>query len=452
VTWELQLARMAHAVRYEDLPPELVEHTKTLLLDTLGCALGAVGCPPAKALTRAASSAWPGGGPATLLGSSERASAEVATLLNGTLIRYLDFNDIYEGLEPIHPSENIAAAIACCEEAGAGGKRLVEAIVAGYEAHIRFSRAYAFIKRGLHPVSAAGWVAPLIAGKAWGMDPESIAHGIALSGARTQTLTVISRGDIGMAKATGYAFPSMDGVFAARVAREGFTGPVAAMQWLFDKVQPPQADPSFEVDLDSYRMLGVSLKRFPVQFELQSVVEACVQLAGPLRGRHEQIARIEVGTYRKVIDRAADRSKYEPTTRETADHSLPVCAALALADGRLDAGQFDRDRWKDADIRRLMACTEAHIDDELLQRFPKGRGARVTVTLRDGSTHSRLVEIPEGDHARPLAAAQVQAKFMEQAVCAIGTSRAERVIHEVAALERASSLQPLLSQMGATLH
>lgn len=452
MTLEKGLADLACGIRFERLPSAVVDAAKNLLLDSLGCALGATECAPARIAEEAASRAWPGGGRATILRSGARVSAEVATLVNGSLIRYLDFNDIYEGLEPIHPSENIAVALACCEEAQTDGKRLVEAIVVGYEGHIRLANAYAFMKRGLHPVSAAGWVAPMIAGKAWDLEPAVVANAIGLSGTRSLTLTVISRGDISMAKATGYALPSMDGVFSARLAAEGFTGPTGGLQWLFEKVQPLAQCAEIDLDPQHWGIVRVSLKRFAVQYELQSVVEACVSLAKELRDRRRDIVRVTVGTSRKVIDRCADTSKYSPNTRETADHSLPVCAALALLDGRLTAEQFEAGRWNEPAVRSFLARVEATVDEDLVTRFPKGRGARVTLTLADGSTIARVVEVPEGDFTRPLSARQVQAKFVEQSAPVVGEHGARRIIEEVGRIDRATSLQPLLSALNARIH
>jgi 2-methylcitrate dehydratase len=449
VSWERKLAELSAGVRYESMPAETVATIKTLLLDTLGCALGALGCDPARMAERAAAKAWPGGGKATVIGSGARAGAEAATLVNGSLIRYLDFNDLYEGLEAIHPSENIATALACCEEAGADGKRLIEAILVGYEGHIRFSEAYAFTKRGLHPVAVAGWVAPMIAGKAWGLSAEAMAHAIGLSGSRCQTLTVVNRGEISMAKATGYAFPSMEGVFCARLAAEGFTGPEHSVQWLFDKVQPVAEGATLDLDMERLRIGQVSLKRFAVQFELQSVVEAAIEVARAVGARKDKIAELHVGSYPRAIERGADAKKFKPTTRETADHSLPVCAALALLDGKLTAEQFDGGRWKDPDVAALLARTKATVDEALVAKRPKGRGARVTVRLADGTVLAHEVEIPEGDSARPLTAAKVEAKFMEQALPAVGEARARKIIDEVARIERAPNLGSLMAALTA---
>ena len=114
----------------------MVDQAKRLLIDTLACGYGALGSPPAKIAEETFRKTFGGPETVSILGSQKLISPEGATLVNGVLIRYLDLNDIYVGREPCHPSENIPAALACCEEAGRSGRDLIETIVLGYEAQL----------------------------------------------------------------------------------------------------------------------------------------------------------------------------------------------------------------------------------------------------------------------------------------------------------------------------
>src|SRR6202140_3645176 len=97
------LAALMHAVRFEDLPKSVIAAAKARLLDTLGCAFGALSSDVGQAVRRMAADC--GGGPqSTLIGSGEKTSAPLATLVNGSLLRYLDSNDYYFSRDPAHPS------------------------------------------------------------------------------------------------------------------------------------------------------------------------------------------------------------------------------------------------------------------------------------------------------------------------------------------------------------
>jgi 2-methylcitrate dehydratase len=105
------LADLMHGVRYDDLPPAAIAHARRLMLDTIGCALGAVSSPACTAVRAMAASL--GGAPqASLWGAAGKTSTALATLVNGTALRYLDSNDYVFARDPAHPSANLAVALA----------------------------------------------------------------------------------------------------------------------------------------------------------------------------------------------------------------------------------------------------------------------------------------------------------------------------------------------------
>jgi len=236
VTEAQRLARFAHDISFDKLPASTVAAVKRLVLDTLGCALGAVGSEPAKIAEATVTPLGANARGATIIGSGEHVSAEAASFVNGTQVRFLDFLDVYFTKDVCHPSENIPPALACVEEMGGSGRDAIEAIVVGYEAEARLCDVLAFPSINMHPASAAGFVVPLVAGKVWRQTPEQLAHGCVLGGARHMTLNSLLAGDLSMAKALAYALSGAEGITAARLAGAGFTGPLASFEWLFNKV------------------------------------------------------------------------------------------------------------------------------------------------------------------------------------------------------------------------
>jgi 2-methylcitrate dehydratase len=442
-TLEQKFSDFALSVRYEVLPTDVINSVKRVLLDTLGCAFGSVGSEPANIAETTIRTTFGDGNTATVIGYPRPATVEGALFVNGVLVRSLDMNDTYIGTEPLHPSEVLPTALALCEENGRTGRDLIEAVVAGYEASMRVNDAISFIERGFHPLSAAAYGIPLIAGKIWGLPKEAIANAVGISGARGFTSFVVNSGAISMMKAMGLAATAADGVFATRLAAQGFTGPSGTLEWLASKMKPAKESFAVDLELARYRLPRVAFKRFPIQIELQAVAEAGASLSAKTKGRVQDIRAITVETYPGIIERVADPAKFRPETKGTADHSLPVCLAMALLDGDITVAQFEKDRWRAQDVMALVEKISVKPGEALMAKLPKGRGAFIEIVFADGLSQRETVEIPEGDAERPLSRASLERKFMNFAVPVVGKSGAERVVSLVDGLEELNDVREL---------
>jgi 2-methylcitrate dehydratase len=440
---EQKFADFALAIKYPDLPADVVASAKRVLLDTLGCAFAAVGSEPAAIAENTIRKTFGDGDSATIIGYPKSATVEGALFVNGVLVRSLDLNDTYIGTEPLHPSEVLPTALALCEETGRSGRDLIEAMVAGYETSMRVNDAISFIERGFHPLCAASYGIPLIAGKIWDLPKEAIANAVGISGARGFTSFVVNSGAISMMKAMGLAATAADGVFAARLAAQGFTGPSGTLEWLASKVKPVKEGFAVDLELARWRLPKVAFKRFPIQIELQAVAEAGSSLSAKIKGRTQEIRAITVETYPRIVERVADPAKFRPQTRGSADHSLPVCLAMALLDGDVTVTQFDKDRWRARDVMRLVEKTSVKPGEALIAKLPKGRGASVEIIFADGQSRRETVEIPEGDAERPLSRSSLERKFTNFAVPVVGKTSAERIVSLVDGLEELGDVREL---------
>jgi 2-methylcitrate dehydratase len=442
-TLEQRFAEFAISIRYEVLPADVIASAKRVLLDTLGCAFGSVGSEPANIAETTIRKTFGDGNTATVIGYPRPATVEGALFVNGVLVRSLDMNDTYIGTEPLHPSEVLPTALALCEENGRSGRDLIEAMVTGYEVSMRVNDAISFIERGFHPLCAASYGIPLIAGKIWGLPKEAIANAVGISGARGFTSFVVNSGAISMMKAMGLAATAADGVFATRLAAQGFTGPSGTLDWLASKMKPTKEGFAVDLELAQYRLPRVAFKRFPVQIELQAVAEAGASLSAKIKGRAQDIRAITVETYPGIIERVADPAKFRPQTKGTADHSLPVCLAMALLDGDVTVAQFEKDRWRAQDVLALVGKTSVKPGESLIAKLPKGRGANIEIVFTDGQTLHETVEVPEGDAERPLSRPSLERKFMSFAVSVVSKAGAERVMSLVSDLEELKDVREL---------
>ena len=141
----------------------------------------------------------------------------------------------------------------------------------------------------------------------------------------------MNSGTISMTKSLAPAHTAMSSIFDTRMAACGFTGPTFEIEWLTSHIQPTEVSVTVDLDSTNYHITKVSLKRFPLQGSLQTSAEAAVILSQQIKGQIGDIQEIVVETYPAAIQRGvADKEKYIPKTRETADHSLPICVAMAL--------------------------------------------------------------------------------------------------------------------------
>jgi 2-methylcitrate dehydratase len=310
--------------------------------------------------------------------------------------------------------------------------------------------AISFIERGFHPLCAASYGIPLIAGKIWGLPKEALANAVGISAARGFTSFVVNSGAISMMKAMGLAATAADGVFATRLAAQGFTGPSGTLEWLASKMKPVKEGFAVDLELARYRLPRVAFKRFPIQIELQAVAEAGASLSGKIKGRAQDIRVITVESYPGIIERVADPAKFKPQTKGTADHSLPVCLAMALLDGDVTVAQFEKDRWRSRDVMALVEKTSAKPGEVLIAKLPKGRGASIEIVFADGQSLRETVEVPEGDAERPLSRSSLERKFMNFAVPVVSKVGAERVVSLVDGLEELKDVRELTRALRGT--
>ncbi|HEY0294055.1 MAG TPA: MmgE/PrpD family protein [Bordetella sp.] len=436
------LARRVHEVRYDDLPGQVVDRAKALVLDTLGCAYGGYGSEVGQAVLRMAASC--GGAPqATLIGAGGKTSAPLATLVNGTLLRFLDSNDYYFARDPAHPSGNLAAALAVAEREHRSGKDLLAALAVAYEIHLRlcdFAGEPSLWKRGWHHGTNAQFSSAALAARLAGDGPVRIAHAMAISGSHQNTLAQLQSGAVSMIKATAEAWVAKAGVEAALLAGLGVTGPLPLMEGASGWA----ASVAGQVDFDAltapmgerYRLLEVSIKPYPAVATAVAPIRAAIALHRQGAPRVEDIERMIVKLPGFALGTpSAHPDRRYPSHIESAQHSFYYCAAVALLDGACGDPQFEPGRLQAPDLRALLAKVELAEDPALNERWPAAAGGGVELRLRDGTVRRHDCPYPPGHPMMPLDAAELDAKFHGYADPVLTPPRARALREAVLNLE-----------------
>jgi 2-methylcitrate dehydratase len=143
----------------------------------------------------------------------------------------------------------------------------------------------------------------------------------------------------------------------------------------------------------------------------------------------------------------ADKGKYIPETSGTADHSMPICVAMALLDGDVSVQQFHKNRWKDREVLALAGKVTVKVGEALVAKDPKGQGAAVEIRLASGRALRETIEAPEGDASRPLSRPALEKKFHQFADPVIGEAGAKKLMALVDGLEQVKDVRTLTQAM-----
>ncbi len=306
-----QLAGYAAALRYEDLPGEVVRQAKRLIVDTVGCALGGYGSEPARIAGDIAATVT-STRPATVMVSGRRTSPDLAAFANGVMIRFLDYNDGYTSTgESGHPSDSIAAALTAAEIAGASGRDLIVATVLAYEVFCRICDEADLKPLGWDHVTVGGIASVAAAAKLLGLEGRKLAEAFNLGIAPNIALYQTRIGTVSMWKGCAYANASRNALFAAMLAERGMTGPSPIFEGVggyFKAVtHAPFRLAALGGRVHPYKIMECSIKRFPLGQYSQTVVQAALEAREKIRSA-EEIAEVRIATGATAVTAHGGRS------------------------------------------------------------------------------------------------------------------------------------------------
>jgi 2-methylcitrate dehydratase len=441
------LSDYAFRLRYADLSPEAIHQAKRTLIDTLGCGIGALDGEPPVVARRIASRSQ-GDPPARLLGTRQRTSMDMAAFANTALVRYLDCNDTYAAKGTGHPSDMIPAVLAAAEGRGADGRAVITAIVLAHEVFCRLA----------DEVPLKGWDQGLFvgigtacgAGKILGLDRAALGHAISIAITSGVPLGVTRIGELSMWKGCATAAAVRTGVFAAQLAADGMTGPPGPFEgrdglWQHLGIEAPKWG-RFGGDGEPFRINATSFKAYPSVVHTQGPIGLVLELRPQVAA--DQIASARVATYGDAVRRtASEAEKWDPQTRETADHSSPFLVAAAWQDGAVTPATFTPSRIQDPSLRPLIKKLTVVEDPEFTRRYPAEACTRIDVTTTDGRRLTAETRYPKGHRRNPLSDAEVETKFRGLASPTLGAAGCDEVLAHSWDLENAARLEPLLDSL-----
>ena len=450
------MARWAASLDYKDVAQDAAYQAKRFLLDSVGCALGGYQQHDVKiALELLDEIAGPG--PATVIGTGKRVDAVSASLANALMIRCMDYNDIYWKQDPSHPSDIFPAALACCERAKSNGRDLVVGLVLGHEFEMRFCEAAfpGIRERGWHHATLTAFVSPIVAGRALNLRWEQIQHAIGISASRHATLGAVTAGKLTMMKNTVDPMATQSGVLAALLAEKGYTGP----EHVIDGKEGLKHcfGPEWQLNVlthglgESWRITQCGMKAFPTEALTHAPISAVLDLVKTNNLEADQVDKVQIRSLARAADILSDPSKYDPRTKETADHSLPYVIAAALAERQVTPVQFTMQKIMDRKIRAQLKKVEVVADPEIEKVFPALQRVIVTITTTDGRSFTKQLDYPKGDPRNPLTDQEVEEKFAALAEGVLSPGAQKKLKDAIWNLEKIDSVSKLMAMMTADM-
>jgi 2-methylcitrate dehydratase len=434
-----RLATFAASLTYEQIPPAILRHARRSLVDTIACAFGGADCEAARIGRRVADGAVPRVYAGAIIGSDNQAPAEEAAFINTVMIRYLDFNDAWHAG---HPSDMLGGLLALAGSAGADGKRLLTAMVVAYEVAFQMIPPTQMRERGWDQGYVIGIATACGIGNLLGLSVDTLAHAIAITAVANVPMRATRAGKLSLWKGAATAFTVRNAVFATLLAADGMTGPEAPFEGrhgLWEQITGPFELDKFGVDGGEWKFPWIRLKYWPVEYNAQAGVWAALRLREEIS--HGDIASVDIATYWSAWHEiGSEPAKWDPTTRETADHSLPFIFARALVDGTITVGSFDAAAYLDPSLRPLMAKISVREDASIEALYPAQIVMRVEAVATDGRRSSIEITNPRGDNTNPMDDGEVAAKFRALVDPVLGVDRAAQAFEAWNAIDTGGGL------------
>lgn len=447
------MAKFACRVTYEDLTSERRERFKISILDSLACAISAIGAPPTAACLAQAKEFGGPNGRCTLIGGA-KANVLYAALYNVALVRYIDFMDSYfAGPELCHPSDNTGAVLAACEHAGRSGKEFLTALAVAYQVQTALTSSAPFMERGFDLTTALTYSVGAGAAKALALDEVKTAAAIEICGQTGFQLLVARTTPISQWKGLSSSQVAFGCVNAVFLASRGVTGPKYVIEGscgLAQALDQPVNIDWEHAELDCFDHL--SLKSYNSAAPTESAIFCILELHKLHPFDPADVVSIDADVVQDTYDFTGGGRfgpKTNVQTKEDADHSLPYLLAVGLLDSDVQTAQLNPERIAKPDVQSLLLKVAVRPDKSFTGRFPAEFPSRMTVRLKSDQSFSHEVSDYPGYPTRPFSWDQIGAKFDKLVAGHVSAQLGRDIKNAVRSLEniQVSDLTKLLAEV-----
>jgi 2-methylcitrate dehydratase PrpD len=447
-----RLAGFVVGASAEGLPGAAIRAARLVFLDTIGAMVAGSALPENRLLAESMHGRGSRAS-ATLIGHGGRVDPLLATFVNataGVALEVDEGNRLGGGHPAIHV---IPAALAVAEDIGADGRRLLEAIIAGYEVCSRLGSATT-PRPNVHSHGTWGTMGTAVAvAKLAGLDAAGVRAVINLSASMSPANTWTTALE-GVTIRNAYPGRSgLDGILAVDLHRAGFTGLPDAPSDVYGTILADRFEPDRALE-----GLGGALRIEQNYFKFYAccrynhfALDALLPMVRAGQVRAADVERVTVTTI-SFGPRMADP---DPASMLGAKFSIPYAVAAALTLGRADVAAFAEPALGDRRIRDLAARVEVRADPDMSPRRADHPTARVEVSLKDGRVLTGVTRAVRGDFESPVPASEVREKFLALSSVSLGDDRARevaRLADQIDTLKDVRDLTALLASPPSSPH
>jgi 2-methylcitrate dehydratase PrpD len=439
----VRLAQYAAALRYEDLPSEIVTRAKECIADTVAAIICGAGLPWSRIVIAYVERTGPGGKCRILGAGRPSVTAPAAALANGALAHAFELDSLTRPGAGVHPGATLLPpALALAQQQDLGGRALIAAFVAGCEVMVRIGRATGHTneQRGFHAPGNTGPFGGAVAGgHLLRLDAERMAMALGIAGSLACGLLEFARaGRGGMVKRLHLGRASEGGVLAASLVQDGFTAPDTVLEGPFGFL----AVFCREWDVaeltkglgEHWETGSIALKRYPCHINAHAAVKAITQLQADYGFAGADVEDLAITGSERM---ATLHNIPEPADLMMAQYSAPFCAALAVYRDPRNPESFAEGALDDPDIRAL--CRRVTVE---AVSNTAGHGAGATTVTIDLKGNQRLAaRVDDGT----LAPTDLEDKFLRLTRGALGEGKAAILFERLQHLEN----EPALDWLGS---
>ncbi len=445
-----ELVEFCDGVKYENLPPEVVDRVKYHFLDFIGIASRGSLVDSSQIVYRLVRDIGLSPEGAVIIGTDMRAAPEYAALANGAAAHSLELDDLHNE-SSLHPAVAVfPAALAAGVISNCDGKRFIEGVTVGYEVMTRLGKAlnpgnhYA---RGFHPTGTCGvFGAAAAAAKILGLDREHTISALGIAGSQAAgSMEFLTDGSWTKRLHAGWAAHS--GIIAAMLAERGFTGPATIIEGRFGFLH------SYSGGAVPDKLVADLGKPFEITKTSIKPHACCRYKQGPIDGilnvmrennlKPDEVKQVTLGILKSGFPIVAEPAelKYNPRTLVDAQFSMPFGAAVAILYGKASLNEYTQENIESARIKEMMKRVSCVEDPELETVFPRQWPASVELATEDGRKFSVRIDYPKGDPGNPLTWEELLGKFDDLTSAIYPVERRKKIVSRVQALEQEPSMK-----------
>ena len=450
------LSSYAYELSFSDLDDKTIHQVKRTLLDSIGCLIGGFNSKTA-IIARKVAPKVTESPTSSIIGTTNNTSIDIAAFANAISIRYLDFNDSYFTPGGGHPSDMISASLAAGEYCRSSGKNIITSIALAYQVFCSISDVAPMLgAREWDQGLCVGMGSALSSGKLLSLSQEELGHSLSISIVPNLPLLATRVGELSLWKGCATAHATKAGVFASILAKEGMEGPYEPFEGkngLWEKLNVDTGKPeiinitsAISSQFEPFGITRTDFKFFPAQILTQAPTGLALEIEKLID--INEIKSIVIETYSNCVSTPESHpEKWDPKTRESADHSIPFMVASAFLYGDIGINSFTDEKITSQKIRDIISKLTIIENSSFTNKRPEESNCKMIVELINGKIITKETSYPKGHSQNPLTDDQLENKFTNLAETMISKQHAKTISSLIWDLENQKNITALLDTL-----